>query len=107
MNAALIGDTVDAMALICDPDKEAKKEESEELEISMKMATVMCWEGVSEAYIHDKETQEIVRAVKSGFPEKRDECSEHLKKVWHCHDEFYQLENVPMLNNQMFIPKAL
>ena len=34
MNAALIGDTVDAMALICDPDKEAKKEE-------MKMATVM------------------------------------------------------------------
>ena len=41
MNAALIGDTVDAMALICDPDKEAKKEESEELEISMKMATVM------------------------------------------------------------------
>ena len=41
MNAALIGDTVDAMALICDPDKEAKKEESEELEISMKMATVI------------------------------------------------------------------
>ena len=34
MNAALIGDKVDTMALICDPDKEAKKEE-------MKMATVM------------------------------------------------------------------
>ena len=30
-----------------------------------------------------------------------------FKKVWHCRDEFYQLENVPMLNNQMFIPKAL
>ena len=40
-NAALIGDTVGAMALIYDPGKEAKKEESEELEISMKMATMM------------------------------------------------------------------
>ena len=40
-NAALIGDMVGAMALIYDPYKEAKKEESEELEISMKMATMM------------------------------------------------------------------
>ena len=81
-NAAMIGDTVDAMSLICDPDNKAKKDESEELEISTKMATfeMLRWEDIREACPHKEETQEIVRAIKRGFPEKRLECFEQLKR---------------------------
>ena len=87
-NAVMIGDTVDAMSLICNPDNKAEKDESEELEISTKMATMMllksfemlCWEDIREACPHKEETQEIVRAIKRGFPKKRLECFEQLKR---------------------------
>ena len=92
-----------------------KQMDSAEIENTAREASMMQlrdfetlrWEKLVEECVHDKETQEIVRAVKNGFPSKREDASENLKKVWHCRTELYQVDSVPIINNRMYIPKAL
>ena len=112
-NGALLGDTVDAMAKLCDTNE--SDEEANELEnntaiaIGMSLSTfqTLRWEDLIEACVLDDDTQEIVRSITEGFPERREDASENIKKVWHCRSELYQVKGVPMVNNRMYIPKGL
>ena len=118
-NKNLIGDTVDIMAMILDTGGEDSGYESDEsdeeveniakitVQMSLKSFETIRWDDMIRECAMDEETREIIRSIRSGFPEKRDEASEIIKRVWHFRDELYEVEGIPMLNRRMYVPRKL
>ena len=62
------------------------------------------WERVKETAVTDELCVRLNAMIQRGFPESRAEMDDNLKPFWPMREDLYTLEEVPMKDDQMYIP---
>ena len=65
------------------------------------------WERVKEIAVTDKVCVRLNAMIRLGFSESRAEMDYDLKPFWPMREDLYMLEEVPMNDDQMYIPAEL
>ena len=65
------------------------------------------WEQVRSAAGLDRTCGMLVKAIREGFPEKRNMVEENLRQFYSMKEELYEVEEVPFLHGRMLIPEGL
>jgi hypothetical protein len=65
------------------------------------------WERVKEAAVTDEEVTELSRVVRDGFPQKRSDLAEYVRRYWPMRESLYLIGEVTFLDGRILIPSSL
>ena len=89
-----------------DPDFD-EIEQTARAHATFKTESSVSWQQINEAAATDNECVSLVMFISVGFPDKREDLPEVLRKFWPMRGELYVIDNVPFKGNKMLIPTSL